>query len=343
MTVAQDKTGVGAGSMEWQTPPELFAWLNRRFQFDYDAFAGHENALCDLYSTVEGTYNKTLPTDDAEDSECLSCGARNVDLRSLPTLSTSSLIPERGMGSIAGAGIATAPMHESVSGDGEPTLWSGRGCSAKSDATRNQIEGEPGSGLHPLSTTTSAVTLYTHGRGSYGTPLLPTGEAVHTAASQAAPLNTITSSPSPMNPAQERCRGTSSPHASSALEASESDPSENGLPQKSSNECRHIWKTNGSDGLTNSWVGRRVWINPPYSRGLIDQCIEKAYNERNNAQIIVALIPASTETQWFQKFILPHCHIEWLPRRVRFIDPATGQPGQSPPSGSVVAIFKQGY
>lgn len=165
MTVAQDKTGVGSGSMEWQTPPDLFAWLARRFEFNFDAFASHENALCSTYSTTEGTFVR---------------------------------------------------------------------------------------GKHPI--------------------LL-------------------------------------SPH----------------------------------DGLSQSWAQRRVFMNPPYSRGLIEQCIEKAYNERNNAQIIVALIPASTETQWFQKYILPYCHVEFLPRRVRFIDPATGQPGQSPPSGSVVAIFKQDY
>ena len=169
MTVAQDKTGVGSGSMEWQTPPELFEWLNRRFEFNYDAFASHENALCDFYSTVDATYDRDL----------------------------------------------------SVFGEG--------------------------------------------GR----------------------------------------------------------------------------WTE--EDGLAHSWAGLRVFMNPPYSRGLIEQCIEKAYNERNNAQIIVALIPASTETQWFQKFILPHCHIEFLPRRVRFINPETGQPGQSPPSGSAVAIFKQDY
>jgi phage N-6-adenine-methyltransferase len=158
--------------MEWRTPPELFEWLNRRFRFNYDAFASHSNHLCDLYSSMEGTF----------------------DQRS----------------SIARLGLS-------------PLLVS------------------PG------------------------------------------------------------------------------------------------------DGLNYPWLGSRVFMNPPYSRGLIEQCIEKAYNERNDAAIIVALIPASTETQWFQRYILPHCHIEWLPKRVRFIDPETGEPGQSPPSGSVVAIFRQDY
>lgn len=163
---ANDRTGVGAGSAEWGTPPDLFARLHRRFKFDYDAFASHENALCSMYSTRDGTFGKLL---------------------------------------------------------------------------------------HP-----------------------------------------------PDEPAQ----------------------------------------ISGLDGLTYDWSGLRVFMNPPYSRGLIEQCIEKAYEERERADIIVALIPASTETQWFQRFILPHCHIDWLAKRVRYIDPVTKQPGQSPPSGSVIAVFK---
>ncbi len=99
-------------------------------------------------------------------------------------------------------------------------------------------------------------------------------------------------------------------------------------------------KLSDDDGLTRSWRRERIYMNPPYSRGLIEQCIEKAYNERNNASIIVALLPASTDTQWFQRFILPHCFIDWLPKRVRFIDPDTGLPGGSPPSGSIIALFR---
>ena len=177
---ANDKTGVGAGSGEWRTPPELFARLNRRFQFDYDAFASHDNALCELYSTVDGTFYRAA----------------------------------------------------------DPVMYYG-----------HETE----------------------------------------------------------------------------------------------------------DGLTFSWQDRRVFMNPPYTRGLIEKCVEKAYNERNDAAIIVALIPAATETRWFQQYILPHCHIDWLPKRVVFIHPnfecgpkcqtgkrphKLGEPGDDPPSGMVIATFK---
>lgn len=46
------------GDNEKRTPLNLFNYLNRRYHFDYDAMASHANALCDLYSTIDGTFKK---------------------------------------------------------------------------------------------------------------------------------------------------------------------------------------------------------------------------------------------------------------------------------------------
>jgi hypothetical protein len=48
-----------SGNDEIMTPRGLFDWLNRRFLFDYDAFASHENTLRAFYSTETGTFEKT--------------------------------------------------------------------------------------------------------------------------------------------------------------------------------------------------------------------------------------------------------------------------------------------
>jgi len=56
MSNATHLTAVGTGRGDWQTPPDLYARLNRMFSFDYDAFASHENALTSIYSTPEGTF-----------------------------------------------------------------------------------------------------------------------------------------------------------------------------------------------------------------------------------------------------------------------------------------------
>ena len=56
MTGANDRTGVGAGSGEWQTPVPIYRNIDSAYQFQYDAFASHLNHLAPLYSTAEGTF-----------------------------------------------------------------------------------------------------------------------------------------------------------------------------------------------------------------------------------------------------------------------------------------------
>lgn len=76
-------------------------------------------------------------------------------------------------------------------------------------------------------------------------------------------------------------------------------------------------------GLLQGWTGRGpVFMNPPYGRGihtwvgkLIDEWPEEA----------IALLPARTDTAWFQA-IAPVCGaVCWWKGRIVFIDPATGK------------------
>lgn len=171
----------GGGPAEWQTPPSLFAALNRRYQFDYDAFASHENALtrclADRYSTLEGTFQ-----------------------------------------------------------------WLDKHSS-------------PEQGLAP-------------------------GE---------------------VRPA----------------------------------------KVHSAEGLGYDWDGLRVFLNPPFSRGLLEACLAKAVAERERAEIIVALIPAAVSTRWWQAHVAPFADVTFLSRRVRFIDPLTGKSIGSPRFDSAIAVFRQ--
>lgn len=77
------------------------------------------------------------------------------------------------------------------------------------------------------------------------------------------------------------------------------------------------------DGLQYNWRGQRVFMNPPYSRGMVGQCVEKAIAERNNAAIIVMLIKVDTSTKWFQR-LQEHAFIEYLPKRLRYEGQAQG-------------------
>ena len=50
------------------------------------------------------------------------------------------------------------------------------------------------------------------------------------------------------------------------------------------------------------WDGARVWMNPPYGRG-IDEWVDRLVREYlcGNAETITALVPARTDTKWFQE------------------------------------------
>lgn len=93
------------------------------------------------------------------------------------------------------------------------------------------------------------------------------------------------------------------------------------------------------DGIRQDWSGRRVWMNPPYGRNILEECMKKAAESCDEAKIIVALIPANTDTRWWHEYVKPCATVYLLRGRVKFIDPSTGQEGGSPPGGSAIAVY----
>lgn len=91
------------------------------------------------------------------------------------------------------------------------------------------------------------------------------------------------------------------------------------------------------DGLSQSWQGfGPVWCNPPYGR-TIGKWVEKCFMESSD-QIVVALLPARTDTKWFHRFIYhgKAYRMHFLNGRVKFIR-ADGKTGPAPfPSMIVV-------
>ena len=67
------------------------------------------------------------------------------------------------------------------------------------------------------------------------------------------------------------------------------------------------------DGLRQEWFERRAFVNPPYSQPLMGQFIEKAIEERNDAQIIVMLVKYDPSTK-NGRLLQSHFHLEYLPR-----------------------------
>jgi site-specific DNA-methyltransferase (adenine-specific) len=69
-------------------------------------------------------------------------------------------------------------------------------------------------------------------------------------------------------------------------------------------------------GLAQSWQGARVWCNPPYGRQ-IGNWTQKASQEAPRCQLIVMLVPARTDTQWWHEAIKTARPI-FLKGRLRF-------------------------
>ena len=91
------------------------------------------------------------------------------------------------------------------------------------------------------------------------------------------------------------------------------------------------------DGLNQKWFGR-VWVNPPYGRGL-DQWIIKASNHGNG----LAIFPLrSTDTVWFHEAVWKRSSgILFVRGRVRFWTP-DGIEGGPCPHSSIIVAWGQG-
>jgi len=79
------------------------------------------------------------------------------------------------------------------------------------------------------------------------------------------------------------------------------------------------------DGLKIDWKGN-IFVNPPYSQ--IKTWLEKAHEELNkgNAENIVFLTFANTDTKWFHDLVLDKAEIRFIKGRLKFNDSKDSAP-----------------
>ena len=71
--------------------------------------------------------------------------------------------------------------------------------------------------------------------------------------------------------------------------------------------------TKSDNGLLQDWGGERVFCNPPYGRAIADW-VQKCHQEaKKPGTLVVALIPARTDTAYFHEYIYHKA------REIRFI------------------------
>ena len=90
--------------------------------------------------------------------------------------------------------------------------------------------------------------------------------------------------------------------------------------------------TAADDGLAAPWRGK-VFVNPPYSRGLSDW-IRKCYHEAQRGCLVVALIPARPDTSYWHDLIAGKGDVFLLRGRLKF-----GDGDNSAPFPSCVVVW----
>lgn len=91
--------------------------------------------------------------------------------------------------------------------------------------------------------------------------------------------------------------------------------------------------TKKDNGLSKTWGGCSVFMNPPYGRA-IGKWVKKAYEEAQSpGTTVVCLLPARTDTAWFHDYCL-HGEIQFIRGRVRF-----GNSKDNAPFPSMVVVF----
>lgn len=82
-----------------------------------------------------------------------------------------------------------------------------------------------------------------------------------------------------------------------------------------------------SNGLTSEWFGR-VFVNPPYGRGLI-HWVQKALDEheKHGPILTVMLLPSRTCTRWFHLlYEHPDVELRFIKGRLKFGGSSTSAP-----------------
>lgn len=99
-----------------------------------------------------------------------------------------------------------------------------------------------------------------------------------------------------------------------------------------SNHKTELYYSKKEDGLQQHWMGV-CWMNPPYGKE-IGKWVKKAFESARGGAIVVALLPARTDTRWWRDYVMKASELRFINGRLKF-----GNSNQCAPFPSVIAIF----
>ena len=106
---------------------------------------------------------------------------------------------------------------------------------------------------------------------------------------------------------------------------------------KKTAKCKKYF-TAKDNGLSKSWEGETVFVNPPYGKEL-KHWVKKSYEESRNANTTVVLLcPARTDTQYFHNYMMKASELHFIKGRLKFENDSKEK--NSAPFPSVIAVFK---
>jgi phage N-6-adenine-methyltransferase len=84
--------------------------------------------------------------------------------------------------------------------------------------------------------------------------------------------------------------------------------------------------------------GARVFINPPYGRAIVDW-MRKVTLERDRCEVIVGLLPARTDTEWWHEHVMPANEVRFIRGRLSF-EGVDAPKGHNAPFPSVIVVWR---
>jgi len=106
--------------------------------------------------------------------------------------------------------------------------------------------------------------------------------------------------------------------------------------------ARQIFTLENS-ALTNEWDAKTVWMNPPYTRGLVTEACDRFLSqfEKGNFRLGLVLVNNMTDTKWFDRMRRAcAAHVE-IAGRISF-ENAAGQRVSGNTRGQVLFLFGSG-
>lgn len=104
------------------------------------------------------------------------------------------------------------------------------------------------------------------------------------------------------------------------------------LPENA--KCKRFFSP-AENGLAQDWGGEIVYCNPPYGRAIYDWVRKCSAEAQKPYTIVVALLPARTDTRYFHEFIYQKAReIRFVKGRLKF-----GNSKNAAPFPSMVVVF----